>query len=145
MASRQNSAKMTTNAASPRSILVVDDNPDAADSLAIMLELEGYHVATAYRGLQALEMAEASRPQAVLLDLTLPDIDGYEVARRLREREQAAEGEPLLLVAISGRGNAEDVAAARVAGFDTHFLKPVAPEAVIELLAARLAARPAGS
>jgi CheY-like chemotaxis protein len=123
---------------SPSPILVVDDNVDAAESLAIMLELEGYTVSTAFRGQQALERAEASPPRVVLLDLTLPDLDGYEVARRLRARE-AAGSERVLLVAISGRGSAEDLKAAEEAGFDKHFLKPVTPEAILQWLADQLA------
>jgi CheY-like chemotaxis protein len=130
---------MTNLAPTPAHILVVDDNVDAAESLAIMLELEGYQVSTAFRGMQALTAVEASQPQAVLLDLTLPDIDGYEVARRLRAREaEARASERIFLVAVSGRGSPEDIEAAHAAGFDTHFLKPVAPDAIIDLLASRL-------
>jgi CheY-like chemotaxis protein len=131
---------MTNLAPTPAHILVVDDNVDAAESLAIMLELEGYQVSTAFGGTQALAAVEASRPQAVLLDLTLPDLDGYEVARRLRARETEAQVDKrLFLVAVSGRGSPEDIEAAHAAGFDTHFLKPVAPEAIIDLLARRVA------
>ena len=129
------------SSASSAPILVVDDNVDAAESLAIVLEYEGYRVMTAHAGQQALAIAEQSQPAAVLLDLGLPDIDGFEVARRLRQRATSP-GPRLLLVAISGHGSPEDIEAAHAAGFDVHFLKPVPPDSVVELLAARLAGRP---
>jgi two-component system CheB/CheR fusion protein len=124
-------------------ILVVDDNADAAESLAIVLEYEGYRVMTAHGGQQALAIAEQARPAAVLLDLSLPDIDGFEVARRLRQRESASSGR-LLLVAISGHGSPEDVEACNAAGFDVHFLKPVPPDSVVDLLGKRLSGKPPG-
>jgi CheY-like chemotaxis protein len=108
-----------------RRILVVDDNVDSAETMAEILKLWGHEVHTAHDGLGALEAARAQRPDAVLLDVGLPVMDGYETARRLR-----AEGLALLLVAVTGFGAAEDRRRAAEAGFDTHLTKPVSPEAL---------------
>jgi signal transduction histidine kinase len=119
-------------AARPRRVLVVDDNQDAAQSLACLLELEGHEVRTAHDGTAALETARAFPPDVVLLDIGLPGLDGYQVARRLRELlglEQA------LLVAVTGYGQEEDRRRAEEAGFDHHLAKPVDLEALHELLA----------
>jgi PAS domain S-box-containing protein len=112
-------------------ILVVDDNRDAADSCAMLLELSGHHVQTAYNGHQALEFAESFAPQAVLLDIGLPDVSGYELARKIRA---AAWGHDLTLVAVTGWGQEEDRKRALEAGFDRHLVKPIAPEALDALL-----------
>jgi CheY-like chemotaxis protein len=108
-----------------RRILVVDDNVDSAETMAEILKLWGHEVHTAHDGPSALEAARAQRPDAVLLDVGLPVMDGYETARRLR-----AEGLALLLVAVTGYGAAEDRRRAAEAGFDTHLTKPVSPEAL---------------
>ena len=111
-------------------VLVVDDNVDSAETIAEMLKLWGHDVTTAHDGAAALEAARAYRPDAVLLDLGLPIIDGLETARRLR-----AEGlKGALLVAVTGYGAAEDRARAAAAGFDTHLTKPVSPEALHDVL-----------
>jgi CheY-like chemotaxis protein len=102
-------------------VLVVDDNIDTADTLARLLELEGHHVRRAHDGPTALETANAFLPDAVVLDLGLPGMDGFEVARRLRAR---AEGNGPLLVAVSGYGRDEDRHKSRQAGFDHHLVKP---------------------
>jgi PAS domain S-box-containing protein len=115
-----------------RRILVVDDNEDAVDTLAILLELEGHEIRTALDGPAALEIAREFRPDAVLLDIGLPGMDGYEVARRLRgwpETRGAA------LVAITGYGQLEDKCRAESAGFDHHMVKPVDPNELNRLLA----------
>lgn len=104
-------------------VLVVDDNVDAADSLGMILRLNGHQVAIAHDGPGALAAAESFQPEAVLLDIGLPVLDGYEVARRLR-RSDAGAG--LLLVAVSGYGQEEDRLRSREAGFDHHLTKPVA-------------------
>ncbi len=87
---------MTTIQQSPTAqrVLVVDDNTDTADSLAMVLRLEGHTVGTAYGARQALDQAEAFRPDVVLLDIGLPDMDGFEVARRLRSMHGFARGHP---------------------------------------------------
>jgi CheY-like chemotaxis protein len=112
-----------------RRILVVDDNVDSADTMAEILKLWGHEVETAHDGPGALEAARAYRPDAVLLDLGLPLMDGFETARRLRE-----EGLAKLLVAVTGFGAAEDRRRAKEAGFDTHLTKPVSPDALRRVL-----------
>jgi len=112
-------------------ILVADDNRDAADTCAAFLGLAGHHVQTAYSGRQALELAESFRPHAVLLDIGLPDWDGYIVARRIRA---SSWGRRTLLVAVTGWGQTEDRRHAYEAGFDHHLAKPVAPEAIESVL-----------
>lgn len=117
---------------SPRArILVADDNYDAAQSLALMLGMDGHDVRTASDGLEALRVAEEFRPQIVLLDIGMPKLDGYEAARRLRERPWAS---TTLLFALTGWGQEEDRERGRQAGFDRHLVKPVDPEALSQLL-----------
>jgi CheY-like chemotaxis protein len=115
----------------PRRVLVVDDNLDAAEGLAMLLGLRGHEVATAYDGQSAIEQARDIQPDVVLLDIGLPRIDGFEVARRLREEHPAR---PMLLVALTGYGQERDRLRAREAGFDHHLLKPVRLEMLEELL-----------
>jgi PAS domain S-box-containing protein len=112
-----------------RRILVVDDNVDAANSLAELLRLTGHDTATAYGALAAIELAPAF--DAVLLDIGLPEMDGYEVARRIRGSHAA-----LTLVALTGYGQAADVQRALAAGFDAHLTKPVALETLQRVLTA---------
>jgi two-component system CheB/CheR fusion protein len=115
-----------------RRVLVVDDNVDAAESLAMVLRVGGHEVCTAHDGLAALNAAEQFQPEVVLLDIGLPKVDGYEVARRLRER---AGSEQVLLVAVTGYGQEEDRRRAEEAGFDAHLVKPADPFALHRLLA----------
>ncbi len=112
-------------------ILVVDDNRDAADACAMLLELSGHHVQTAYTGRHALELAEAFRPHAVLLDIGLPDLDGYQLAAKFRA---APWGRGVSLVAVTGWGQEEDRRRAFEAGFDYHLTKPVAAETMESML-----------
>ena len=112
-------------------ILVADDNYDAAQSLALVLGMDGHEVRTASDGLEALRIAEEFRPQLVLLDIGMPKLDGYETARRLRERPWS---EATRLFALTGWGQEEDRERARRAGFDRHLVKPVDPEALSQLL-----------
>ena len=112
-------------------ILVVDDNRDAADSCATLLELCGHHVQTAYTGRNALELAETFRPHALLLDIGLPDFDGYQLARKIRA---APWGSSIVLIALTGWGQEDDRRRAFDAGFDYHLTKPIAPETVESLL-----------
>ena len=113
-----------------RRVLVVDDNVDSAETMAEILKLWGHDVCTAHDGPAALEAARTYRPDAVLLDLGLPLMDGYETARQLRKEGLAGK----LLVAVTGFGGAEDRRRASEAGFDTHLTKPVSPEALREVL-----------
>jgi CheY-like chemotaxis protein len=117
---------------------VVDDSRDTAQSLACMVERWGHEVRVAYDGPAALAMARGQRPDVVLLDIGMPGMDGYEVARGLRECEG---DEKLVLVAVTGYGQEEDRSLARAAGFDYHMVKPVDPRDLKELLAAWGAAR----
>jgi CheY-like chemotaxis protein len=113
----------------PCRILVVDDNRDAAFSIAALLRLAGHELATADDGAQALEQAAAFKPDVVVLDIGLPVLDGYEVAARLRS---APGGDALLLLALTGYGQLDDRASAKTAGFDDHFVKPADPDALVE-------------
>ena len=112
-----------------RRVLVVDDNVDSAETMAVMLRMWGHDVRMAHDGPGALEAARTHQPDAVLLDLGLPMMDGFETARRLRQ-----EGLAKLLVAVTGFGGVEDRRRATEAGFDTHLTKPVSPEALREVL-----------
>lgn len=109
-------------------ILVVDDNHDAATVIATMLELEGHAVRTAHDGEEALSAAMAHSPVVVVLDIGLPLLDGYEVARRIRTMPELAGA---LLIAVTGYGQSEDRETALGAGFDRHFVKPADPEALL--------------
>jgi CheY-like chemotaxis protein/anti-sigma regulatory factor (Ser/Thr protein kinase) len=115
-----------------RRILVVDDNVDAADSLVMLLQLDGHDVEAAYGGAEAIEAVHRRQPQMVFLDIGLPEMDGYEVARRLRMHEFAT---PLRLIALTGYGQQEDVERSYAAGFNDHLVKPVSAEALEAILA----------
>jgi PAS domain S-box-containing protein len=119
-------------------ILVADDNIDAADSLALMLRMMGNEVRTVHDGAQAVDEAEAFRPDLALLDIGMPRISGYDVARRIRAERWGAR---MVLVALTGWGQDEDKRLAREAGFDHHFTKPVSP-ANLEKLLAELSSAP---
>jgi signal transduction histidine kinase/ActR/RegA family two-component response regulator len=125
-------------------VLVVDDNHDAALSLATYLEMGGHEVRTAGDGREALDVAERFTPQAVVLDIGLPTLDGYEVAKQLR---LAPPTQHALLLALTGYGQKEDRLAASRAGFDRHFVKPVDPamlaSSIETWLNARASANPA--
>lgn len=112
---------------SARMVLIVDDNPDVAKSFALLLEIWGHQVNIVYNGEDAITACSKLCPEIVFLDIGLPGIDGYETARRLRQTEA---GRAVYLVAVTGYGQEEDVAQAKAAGFDTHLLKPVVPEAL---------------
>jgi signal transduction histidine kinase/ActR/RegA family two-component response regulator len=115
-----------------RNVLVVDDNVDAAQSTAMLLRAWGHEVRIAYSGQEALHAAEASTPEIVLLDIGLPIINGYDVARRLREQPKF---EQTILAAITGYGQAEDRRRSMEVGFDFHLTKPVDPTALQEVMA----------
>ncbi|TFV96541.1 PAS domain S-box protein [Oxalobacteraceae bacterium OM1] len=114
-----------------RRVMVVDDNTDAADMLAMFLSAAGYDAAVEYHAATALERAAAFRPDVCLLDIGLPDIDGYALARRLRALPGMA---GVKLVAVSGYGQQQDKDAALAAGFDHHLVKPVNTSQLIGLL-----------
>ncbi len=120
-----------------RRILVVDDNPDATASLGMVLQFMGCEVRTATDGLEALEVAEAFQPEVVLLDIGLPKLNGYAVARRMRERPW---GKCAILIATTGWGQEEDRRRSLEAGFDDHWVKPLDPAALKQLLAKLLSA-----
>ena len=116
--------------ARPR-VLIVDDNVDAAESLALALALDGYPTRAEYSGEAALRAVDGFRPQAILCDIGLPGMDGHEVARRVRSDPDHA---GITLVAVSGLGSAGDKQRAHAAGFDFHLVKPVAIAAVERIL-----------
>jgi two-component system, chemotaxis family, CheB/CheR fusion protein len=114
-------------------ILVVDDHADMLESTRILLQLLFYEVFTASDGPTALETARAVAPDVVLLDLSMPRMDGYEVARKLREHR----GNQFALIAVTGYARREDVDRSRQAGFDCHLIKPFAIEELQRFIAFR--------
>jgi CheY-like chemotaxis protein len=119
-------------AAASRRILIVDDNADAANSLAQVLGLDGHVTEPVYSAGEALSRASSFAPEVVLLDLGLPEMDGYEVARRLRERPEFA---ALRIIALTGYGQSEDLRRSWEVGFDDHLTKPVDFEVLGRVLA----------
>ena len=113
-------------------ILVVDDNRDAATSLAMMLKLMGNDTRTAHDGLEALDIAAVYHPDLILLDIGMPRLNGYETAKRIREQ---AWGQSVRLVALTGWGQDNDRRKSEEVGFDSHMVKPIAPESLKQLLA----------
>jgi CheY-like chemotaxis protein len=116
---------------SRRRVLIVDDNTDAAHTLAMLMEIGGHVVQFCYDGLSALKECETFLPEVVLLDIGLPGLDGLEVARRLRAMNLSPRP---MLVALTGYGQADDVRRSREAGFDHHLVKPADPQALTALL-----------
>jgi len=110
-----------------RRVLVVDDNVDAADSIAVLLRMEGHEVKTVTDAAQALASAEVFAPSAVVLDIGLPGMDGYTLARELRKLPRLGDA---LFIALTGYGQKEDQAQAAAAGFHHHFIKPADPRAI---------------
>jgi CheY-like chemotaxis protein len=113
-------------------ILVVDDVRDNADSCAMLLQMDGHEVRAAYSGREALEIAPKFRPQMMLLDIVMPEMTGYELARTVRA---AAWGKKIMLVAVTGWGQVEDRRKAMDAGFDHHFAKPISMDDLKPLIA----------
>ena len=109
-------------------ILVVEDNRDAADSLRLLLELYGYEATVAYTGPGGVKAAEQWQPDVVLCDIGLPRMDGYEVARRLRQNPSTAKAR---LIAVTGYGAEDDRRRSREVGFEAHLVKPVDPEQLL--------------
>ncbi len=119
--------------AASRRVLVVDDNLDSLESMEILLQIWGHEVRTAHDGPAALAVAAGYWPDAVLLDIGLPGMSGYEVAQRLRQLPTCAR---TVLVAVTGYGQESDRERTRQAGFDRHLVKPVEPAHLQEILAA---------
>jgi CheY-like chemotaxis protein len=125
-------AARTAGTMQPRHrILVADDNPDALESLALLLECDGHEVWKAANGAEAYELAAKCQPHLALLDIGMPVMDGYEAARRIRSESW---GKPMMLVALSGWGQSSDVQRSRDSGFDTHLVKPASFDALAQLL-----------
>ena len=121
------------NPAGPvRRVLVVDDNVDAADSVAMLLKLFGHDVRCAYDGHSALTVAREYRPDVILLDIGLPGLDGYEVAKGVRSTDELRETR---IVAVTGYGQEEHRNLSQTSGFDHHLIKPVDPVALQSLVA----------
>jgi CheY-like chemotaxis protein len=114
-----------------RRILVVDDNVDAAETMAMLLELSGHEARSAFGGQEALEVACLFRPDVVFLDIGLPGMNGYEVARRLLADPATARAK---LIALTGWGTEDDIRKSKMAGFHAHLTKPVDPDAVEAML-----------
>lgn len=125
----------------PRRILIVDGNPDAASSLAMLLQLAHHETYTAYDGFEALSAAERLKPDVVLLNVQLPALDGYEVCRRIRQRPWARN---VTLVAVTGLGQARDRQRSKEAGFDAHLIKPPDYAEITRLLMCRPALQTRG-
>lgn len=112
-------------------MLVADDNPDTAESFAMILVHEGYEVRTAADGNEALAVARSFLPHAAIIDIGMPWVNGYEVAQRIRRESW---GKTMLLAAVTGWGQAGDRERAMAAGFDVHLTKPVKPADILALL-----------
>jgi CheY-like chemotaxis protein/anti-sigma regulatory factor (Ser/Thr protein kinase) len=112
-------------------VLVVDDDVDAADSLALLLRTSGYAAHVAYSGATALQRAVEHRPEAVVIDLSLPEMDGYELGRRLRQHPQLA---GVCLIALTGHSQPEDRERSRAEGFVAHLVKPIELQQLLDLL-----------
>jgi CheY-like chemotaxis protein len=115
-------------------VIVVDDNRDAAESMAMLLEMRGHRVVTAGDGLAALRIAETFTPDVVILDLIMPRMDGYETARRMRALPSLRD---VVLVAVTAWGNLDDEATSLETGFDLHLRKPIDLARLEQVLGAR--------
>lgn len=116
----------------PRRILIVDDNEDAVKCLGMLLQMEGYEVAAAHSGEQALKVGREQRVDIVLLDIAMPGLDGYHVAAQLRQHMHTQHA---LIIAITGYGYDSDRRRSQQAGFDLHFVKPVDVQALLSAFA----------
>ena len=117
----------------PRRVLLIEDNRDAREMLRLMLELAGHVVYDAADGVRGLELLEAEHPDVAIVDIGLPGLDGYQVARRIREHPN---GRAMLLLALTGYGSPSDYQHSAEAGFDHHLVKPVDPDELARLLSA---------
>lgn len=121
----------TAAAHRPKKVLVVDDNRDSADSLAMLLRFDGHDVHVAGDGAEALAMAEQLQPEVMVLDIGLPNMDGYEVARRLRRLPWSHD---IRLIAVTGYGQHDDLRASSEAGFEHHLIKPINPAELSQII-----------
>jgi PAS domain S-box-containing protein len=133
-------ADAQTDSPPQRRVLVVDDNRDSADSLAMLLKITGHKTYTAYDGLEAVEAIEKYRPEVVLLDIGLPMLDGHEVCRRVRQQPW---GKDIVMIALTGWGQDDDRRKSEEAGFNGHMVKPVDYDKLLDLLES--AGRPTSS
>jgi CheY-like chemotaxis protein len=113
-------------------VLVIDDIEDAADSMKMLLEIEGFETRAAYSGTSALGIAAEFRPGVIVCDIGLPKMDGHAIARRLRSDPAFASA---TLIALTGWGAAEEIERTKESGFDFHLVKPVDSDALVALLA----------
>jgi two-component system CheB/CheR fusion protein len=134
-AAQANAADAMPHAATGRRVLIADDNKDAADSLAMLLEIEGYEVRVAHGGHAALALAQAFRPEVALLDIGMPELTGHEVATALRKEPW---GKAIQLIALTGWGQERDRQQALEAGFNHHLTKPIDPVKLEALIASTL-------
>jgi CheY-like chemotaxis protein len=121
----------STGATASLNVLVADDNVDAANALALSLRLEGHRVTTAFGGTEALQLAAANPPDAMVLDIGMPTLDGYEVARTVRSQPWGANTR---LIAVTGWMSQEDIERAKLAGFQAHLSKPIDMDLLQRLL-----------
>ncbi len=121
----------TVSAATARRILIADDNADAASSLAMLLQIMGHEVVTASDGLDAIELASSFRPDLIVLDIGMPNLNGYDTCRRIREQSWSKN---TVLIALTGWGQNEDRRRSLEAGFDHHLVKPADPATLMKLL-----------
>ena len=142
MAPQDDRSRRSTGTSQAKRVLIVDDNIDAAESLGLLVELTGHAVRVVHSGPTALTIAQEFQPSIIVLDIGLPDMDGYEIARRLRSNPHFTD---VMLVALTGYGQAEDRRRSREVGFDHHLVKPVDPEKFQQLLANHIRRRPARS
>jgi two-component system, OmpR family, response regulator len=127
-----NSIGANDGTAPARRVLLVDDSVDAAEALSMLLETLGHEVRTMHDGTSALAIVDEFRPEAVILDIGLPGMDGFALARELRKRPSTRD---VLLIALTGYGGDEDRLRARAAGFDHHLVKPVSFADLEDLIA----------
>jgi signal transduction histidine kinase len=130
--SSANAVQLESLAIAPRRVLIADDNQDALDTLALLLECDGHAVFKASDGAAAVKQAEECRPDLIFLDIGMPMLDGYEAAAEIRRQEW---GRNVVLVALTGWGQRGDIEKSRAAGFDSHLVKPVSSENLSAILA----------
>jgi CheY-like chemotaxis protein len=129
---QREASKIASDRAVQRRVLIIDDRPEITQALTRLLKLQGHVTHVVHEGLNGVQAAQEFRPEIVLLDIGLPDLDGYDTCRRLRS---APGGKDLVLVALSGYGQAVDVKDARAAGFDHYLLKPVHYKTLVQIVA----------
>ena len=132
MRASMGSSALSKQAVDKRRILVVDDNIDAGDTLALLLKLKGHDVSVARDGLQAVVIASEVRPEVILMDIGMPRLNGYDATRQIRATEH---GREMFIVALTGWVQADDIARAKDAGCSAHLVKPVDYAALDQLLA----------